>query len=92
MYIVKFNTKAERQNAFKQMRKSFNGLLKSLEKEQPLFEDDCIALEYFGDAARVQTAGGPPDPAFAAFHEALMQAFWAAKEIVLDPGGSPTRK
>ena len=92
MYAIQFNTKAERQNAFKQMRTPFNNLLKSIEKAELFTEDDCILLEDYGYAASMETEGGPPDPAFAAFHEALMLAFWKAREIVLDPEASPTRE
>ena len=92
MFIVKFETKAQRQNAFRQLRKSFNNLLKSLEKGELFVEDHCITLEDYGYAARVTTAGGPPDPAFAAFHEALFVALTRAREIVLDPGAPPTRE
>ena len=92
MFIVKFETKAQRQNAFKQMRTPFNNLLRSLEKGELFVEDDCITLEDYGYAARMQTEGGPPEPAFAALHQALMAALARAREIVLDPEASPTRE
>ena len=92
MFIVKFETKAQRQNAFRQLRKSFGNLLRSLEKGELFVEDDCITLEDYGYAARMQTDGGPPDPAFAAFHEALFVALTRARAIVLDPEAPPTRE
>ena len=92
IFIVKFETKAQRQNAFRQMRKSFNNLLKSLETEELFVEDHCITLEDYGYAARMETEGGPPDAAFAAFHEALMLAFRKAREIAFEPEASPIKE
>ena len=65
MYMVQFNTPAQRKRAFRQMRLSFNDALKAIEEADPVYGKHNLDLELLGYAAGSATAGGPPDPEFA---------------------------
>ena len=85
MFVIGYETKAQRKRGIRMMRKSCNRLLKAVEQGQLPYEDDEILLEDYGYYARVKTEGGFPDTEFAALHELLHDAVVQARGIKLDP-------